>query len=167
MSDWNYSREESTFQLPPEGDYRIRIKSAEKALSTTGKDMLTLQFEVSGSTTIVYHNIVFMPDRPELTNRLLTQFFDAFPGIEEGNFTLQSWIGQVGGAKLKYDEYDGKQKMVVHYFLSKKRMEDLPAWVEPLKREEPLKKEASPSYNPYSENKNGFTDVASDDDFPW
>ena len=52
---WSYEREEQQFDIIPEGVYRIRIKSAEKAVSRSGKDMLALQFDVSGQTRILYH----------------------------------------------------------------------------------------------------------------
>ena len=74
---WSYKREErSGFTPIAEGDYRIRIRSADKAVSKSGRDMLALQFDVSGSNQILYHYIVFLDDRPEITNRMLTQFFD-------------------------------------------------------------------------------------------
>ena len=54
---WNYKREESDrkFEPIPEGDYRIRIRSADKAVSKSGRDMLALQFDVSGSNQILYN----------------------------------------------------------------------------------------------------------------
>lgn len=125
---WEYKREESQFQQLPEGRYRIRIKSADKAISKNGNDMLALQFEVSGSNQILYHYIVFMDDRPELTNRLLTQFFDSFPGIPEGDFNMNNWIGKVGACQVKHDD-DGRAKL--HYFLSGKQADALTPWKEP------------------------------------
>ena len=50
---WEFKREETQFQVLPEGQYRIRIKSADKAISKSGNDMLALQFEVSGSNSIL------------------------------------------------------------------------------------------------------------------
>ena len=125
---WEYKREESQFQQLPEGRYRIRIKSADKAISKKGNDMLALQFEVSGSNQILYHYIVFMDDRPELTNRLLTQFFDSFPGIPEGDFNMNNWIGKVGACQVKHDD-DGRARL--HYFLSGKQADAVAPWKEP------------------------------------
>lgn len=122
---WEYKREEAQFKQLPEGDYRIRIRSAEKAISKKGNDMLALQFDVSGSSQILYHYIVFMDDRPEITNRLLTQFFDSFDSIPEGDFDMRKWIGKAGACKVRHDE-DGRAK--IHYFLSGKRAEALPPW---------------------------------------
>ena len=128
---WQYKREEKTFEQIPEGNYRVRIKQADKAMSKKGNDMLTLQLEVSGSKQILYHYITFMDDKPEITNRMLTQFFDAFPGIPEGDFNMKNWIGKVGACKVKHEEYNGNMQAKVHYFISADRQKDLPPWKEP------------------------------------
>lgn len=128
---WSYKREEREFPLVPEGDCRIRIKSADNAISKKGNDMLTLQFTVSGSGLTLFHYITFMDDKPEVTNRMLTQFFDAFPGIPEGDFNMQNWIGKVGACKVKHEDYDGKPSAKIHYFISGKRADELPPWKEP------------------------------------
>ena len=130
---WSFKREESQFKVLPEGQYRIRVKSADKAISSNGNDMLALQFEVSGSNTILYHYIVFLDDRPEITNRMLTSFFDSFKDIEEGDFNMQNWIGKVGACKVKHDEYNGNTTAKISYFIRKDKQGDLPPWQEPEK----------------------------------
>lgn len=134
---WSYKREESIKFAPlPEGDYRIRIRSADKATSKTGRDMLALQFDVSGSNSILYHYIVFLDDKPEITNRTLTQFFDSFSDIPEGDFNMRNWIGKVGACKVKHEEYNGDMTAKIHYFISGKRKDALPMWKEPPNSEE-------------------------------
>lgn len=130
---WNYSREENTgFSTTiPEGRHRIRVKDAEKAVSKSGNDMLILQFEVSGYNGVIYHYIVFMPDKPEITNKNLTQFFDAFDGIDEGDLNTQHWIGKVGACTVKHEEYNGNISAKVQYFIRTDKQGDLPAWKEP------------------------------------
>lgn len=130
---WNYQRDESAgeFKPIPEGLHRIRIKSAEKAVSKMGKDMLTLQFEVSGYNSKLFHYIVFLPDRPEITNRNLTQFFDAFPGIADGDFNTNNWVGKVGACRINHEEYNGRQNAKVKYFLKADKQGTLPPWKEP------------------------------------
>ena len=129
---WNYQREESTgFKPIPEGNHRIRIASAEKAQSKTGKDMLRLKFDVSGHSGYLFHNIVFLPDRPEITNGNLTRFFDSFKDIGDGNFNLQSWVGKVGAATVIHEEYNGDTQARIKYFIHKDKQADMPAWVEP------------------------------------
>lgn len=125
---WEYKREENEFRQLPEGRYRIRVRSAEKAISKNGNDMLVLQFEVSGSNQILYHYIVFMDDRPEVTNRMLTQFFDAFKDIPDGDFNLNNWVGKVGACQVKHDDAD---RAKLHYFLRGRQADELPPWKEP------------------------------------
>ena len=129
---WEFKREESSgFNTKiPEGKHRIRIKAAEKAQSKTGNDMLVLQFDVSGFAQTIYHYIVFLADRPEITNRNLTQFFDSFGGIAEGDFNLAHWIGKVGACTIKHEEYNGNINAKVGYFLAADKQGDLPPWKE-------------------------------------
>lgn len=129
--EWNFQREERKFAPLPEGRYRIRIKSAEKAVSKSGNDMLALQFAVSGSNSTLFHYIVFMPDRPEITNRMLTQFFDSFKDIEAGNLNMATWIGKVGACTVKHEEYNDDIKAKIGYFIPADKQGDLPAWKEP------------------------------------
>lgn len=132
---WEYKREEQQFELVPAGKHRIRVKSVEKAQSKNGNDMLTFQFEVSGNKGLLYHYIVFMNDRPEITNRMLTSFFDAFPGIPDGDFNLNNWIGKVGACQVKHEEYNGNNQAKIHYFIKADKQDDLPPWKEPDGRE--------------------------------
>lgn len=128
MSDWNFKREEQQFEIIPEGKHRIRIASAEKVVSKNGRDMLSLKFDVSGYSGSLFNNIVFLEDRPEITNRILTQFFDSFKDIREGDLNTQNWIGKVGACMVKHEEYNGKLQARVSYFIGKDQQEDLPAW---------------------------------------
>lgn len=124
--EWNYQREESTFEEIPVGEHRVRIADAEKAISKNGNDMLVLTLDVSGYKSRLWHYVVFMPDHPEITNRNLTSIFDSF-GIADGDFNLANWKGKVGACMTKQDEFGAK----VRYFLSKKKQEKLPPWQEP------------------------------------
>lgn len=127
--NWNFQRVEQKFEQLAVGKYRLRIKNAEKAVSrNTSNDMLIVTFEVSGGKHTLMHYIPFLPDKPEITNRMLTQFFDSF-GID-GNFNLATWKGKVGGCQTKMEEYNGKERAKISYFLTKKQQEELPAWQE-------------------------------------
>ena len=128
---WSYKREEQKFPIVPEGPHRIRIKAADKAISQKGNDMLALQFTVSGSGLTLFNYITFLDDRPEITNRMLTSFFDAFPDIEEGDFNMQNWIGKVGACNVKHEDYNGSPSAKSNYFIKSSRQSELPPWVEP------------------------------------
>ena len=125
---WDFKREENQFKPIPEGKYRVRIKEADKAVSKNGNDMLVLQLEVSGQKSILYHYIVFLVDKPEITNRMLTQFFDSFKDIPEGDFNMSQWVGKVGACTVKHDD-EGRAK--VGYFINVNKQAELPAWKEP------------------------------------
>lgn len=125
--EWKFERVENKFEALPVGRYRLRIKDAEKAVSVnSGNDMLIINFEVSGSKQTLRHYIPFLADKPEVTNRMLTQFFDSF-GIDD-DFNLTGWIGKCGGCQTKMEQYNGEDKARINYFLSKRQQEELPAW---------------------------------------
>lgn len=129
---WSYNREESSnFELIPEGKHRIRVRSAEKSVSKSGNDMLVLQFDVSGYTSRLYHYITFMADKPEVTNRLLTQFFDSFKDIPEGDLNTAHWIGKVGACTIKHEEYNGSMTAKIGYFIKAERQYEILPWTEP------------------------------------
>lgn len=121
---WQFKREERQYEELPEGRYRVVIESAEMAISQNGNDMLVLKLAVSGTNTHLWNYITFLEDRPEITNRMLTQFFDSF-GIDDGDFNLAGYIGKFGGVNVKHDE-DGRAR--INYFLSKSQQEQLPPW---------------------------------------
>ena len=124
--DWKFERVEQKFEQIKVGDHRVRIKEVSKQISQNGRDMIKLVFDVSGTNLLLYNYIVFMDDRPEITNRKLTQLFDSF-GIEDGNFNLNSWVGKVGAVNVKHDE---EERAVVNYYINKNRQQNLPPWVE-------------------------------------
>lgn len=123
--EWKFKREESFDEIPV-GEHRVRIADADKAISKNGNDMLVLTLDVSGHKSRLWYYVVFLPDRPEITNRNLTAIFDSFD-IPDGDFNLANWKGKVGACVTKQDEFGTK----VRYFLSRKKQESLPPWKEP------------------------------------
>lgn len=128
---WQYQREETQdFEQVPEGKHRIRVKSVEAAQSKAGNDMLAFQFDVSGINATLYYYIVFLNDRPEITNRMLTGFFDGFKDIKEGDFKFANWIGKVGACVVAKDKNDPTRTRL-SYFIKADKQGDLPPWKEP------------------------------------
>lgn len=127
---WDYQREEQHFEPLPEGRYRIRVRSVEKAMSSKGNDMLVFQFDVSGSNKVIYYYLVFMADRPEITNGKLTQFFDSFKDIKDGDFNTAHWVGKVGACMIKHEDYQGEKRERISYFIKADKQGDLPPWKE-------------------------------------
>lgn len=133
--DWNYEETKSDFEPEqiPNGDYRLVIRGAEKAMSKDiikPKKMIKLKLGVSGYAKSLYHYIVFLPDNREVTNRNLTNFFRSF-GIEGGNFNLDSYLGKEGAGRIEIDS-NGYEK--VKYFLEGNMKDRLPAFAPPAKK---------------------------------
>lgn len=157
MAAWEYKREESNnFEVIPEGKHRVRIDKAERTVSKSGKDMIALTLAVSGYNSSIFHYIVFLPDRPEITNRNLTQLFDAFTGITPGDFDVSHWEGKAGACVVKHEEYNGNTNAKVRYFLKADKAKDLPEWKEPSNST----KEPAPTESPVG---NGFVNVSESD----
>lgn len=126
---WQFKHTETEYPVIPEGDYRVVIVGADKAVSkTSGNDMLVLKMQVSGYKSNVFAYIPFLDDRPEITNRILTQMFECF-NIEEGNFDLNSYLGKGGGVHVKNEEFNGKESAKFGYFLRRRKVDSLPPFV--------------------------------------
>ena len=133
--DWNYEETKSDFESEqiPNGDYRMIIRGAEKAMSkdtVNPKKMIKLKLGVSGYAKNIYHYIVFLPNNREITNRNLTNFFRSF-GIQGGNFNLDSYLGKEGAGRVEIDS-NGYEK--VKYFLEGTMKDRLPAFAPPAKK---------------------------------
>lgn len=143
MSNWSdYQREERP-RLEP-GDYRVEIVSVEEATSSKGNHMLVIGVRPNGSTITIKHYIV----KNEYFNRNMTEFFDAF-NIDEADFTLPTWVGAVGAARLKEDD---KGYLKVGWFINQRKAESLPAWVGAMPQRQELVK---------------LEEVEDDGDLPW
>ena len=132
MVNWNFNAadyEEQSFKPIPVGDHRVRIASAEEQTSGAGNQMIVLQLEVSGYSSKIFHNLVLLKDNPKLVNQKLGELWNSF-GIPQGNFNLQSWVGKVGAAKVKHEEWNSETRARVAYFINRERQDKLPAWQE-------------------------------------
>ena len=133
MVNWNFNAadyEEQSFKPIPVGDHRVRIASAEEQISSSGRQMIKLVLNVSGYNATIWHFIVFMPENQKLTNQKLGELWNSF-GIPQGNFDLNTWVGKVGAAKVKHEDYNGEPNAKIAYFISKDRQDKLPVWKEP------------------------------------
>lgn len=132
MVNWNFNAsdyEQTTFKPIPVGEYRVRIASAEEQTSSKGRQMIKLVLDVSGYSSTIWHYIVFMPENVKLTNQKLGELWNSFD-IPQGNFNLQSWVGKVGGAKIKHEMYEGETSPKIAYFISRDRQDKLAPWQE-------------------------------------
>jgi hypothetical protein len=128
--DANQYDANKTFELIPVGDHRVRIETVEEQISkNTGYEMFKLTLSASGYGSKLFHYVIFMPDRPEITNQNLGTIFDSF-GIQQGNMNIYEWQGKVGAARVKHEQYDGKPQAKIAYFLLRSKQDDLPPWQE-------------------------------------
>lgn len=154
---WNFNAndyEENSFAPLPVGDHRVRIANAEEKKSNNGNDMVVLTLDVSGHSSSLWYYLVFMPDNPQMTNQKLGQIFDSF-GITPGDMNIQNWLGKVGGARVKHEKYNGEDTAKVAYFLSRAKVDKLPAWQD------------SPGKASVTGGSAGFTEIPSDDSLPF
>lgn len=131
--EWNFDAnqyDEKDFTALPVGEYRVRVKAVERLISkNSGNEMIKLTLTVSGSNSYLFNHIVFMQNDPAKTNQMLGVFFNSFgmtPDMNENN-----WVGKVGACRVKHEEYNGEMRAKVAYFLTRKKQETMPPWVEP------------------------------------
>ena len=136
MANWKYNPENynaSGFGLIPEGNYRVRIESALEKTSRSGKDMIELTLAVSGYNSKIWYYLVFdssSEQMTQMTDQRLGSIYDSFR-IEPGDFNMDNWEGQTGGAHIRQRADDsGTMRSEVSYFLSHKKVDALPEWIE-------------------------------------
>lgn len=137
--NWNFNADdyqEMSFEPVPVGDHRVRIEDAEEQVSqSSGNQMIKLTLKASGCLSKLFHYLVFMPDKPELTNQKLGEVFESF-GITPGNLNIETWKGRVGGCRVKHEIYEGEPKAKISYFLTRPKQENLPPWSEEVKKDD-------------------------------
>lgn len=129
--NWNFNANDvdESFPIIPIGDHRVRIASAEETTSSSGNDMIKLSLDVSNFPGKLFYYLVFLPNNTTMTNTNLKRLWNSFE-IETGNMNTASWVGKVGAARVKHEEYNGDQTARISYFIERKKQDKLPAWVE-------------------------------------
>ena len=122
MGNWDdYRRAEQEEKAT--GKMRCVIVDVEDTVSkSSGNPMIVVTVRPSGSNFKVKNYIV----KNEYFNRNMTQFFDAFPEIGDGNFNFLEWVGAEGAADFVVDDDD---YLKVKRFISADRAADLPPFV--------------------------------------
>lgn len=152
---WNYNPnqyEERSFSIIPEGDHRVRISEVTERSFNSGNEGFEVVLEVSGHSGKLWYYLVLNPANEKQTNQRLGAFFNSF-GIANTNLAAYpSWVGKVGAAKVKHEEYNGKMSAKVQYLISKSKQDTLPPW---------KGNGASPA--PVNTDANGFVEVDEDE----
>lgn len=155
--NWNFNsgdyEEQVGFKPIPVGEHRVRIASAEEQTSSKGNQMIKLVLDVSGYNSTIWHFLVFLPDNPKLVNQKLGELWNSF-GIAQGDFNLNGWVGKVGAAKVKHENYDDAPQPKIAYFIARHRQDSLPAWAEP-------------SNGGFKNSTATFEDISQDEELPW
>lgn len=122
--------EEKDFSILPAGDYRVRISDVTEKTFKSGSTGLEIIFDVSGKSSRLWYYLTFNGDA-KAVNQRLGQFFESF-GITNTNVNAYaSWVGKIGGVRVKHEDYNGERTAKVRFVLNKKTQDRLPAWVEP------------------------------------
>lgn len=120
MAEWNYQREEREDSAKVTGRLRCVITDVEETESkSSGLPMIVVSVRPSGTVFKVKSYIV----KNDHFNRNMTQFFDAFPEIGDGNFDFLTWVGCEGAAMFDLDD---RGYMKVKYWIDAVRAESIP-----------------------------------------
>jgi len=125
MGNWDsYRREESDRNSAIVGKRRVVITDASEGVTganskVPGTPQIIIKLRPSGCRFSITYRI----QKNDYFNRKMTEFFDAFPEITDGDFNFLSWIGCEGAAMLK-EGNNGYTE--VNYFLDPVRAADLP-----------------------------------------
>ena len=134
MGNWDsYRREESERASAITGKRRVVIVSAEEGVTganskAPGTPQIIIKVRPSGCKFTVTYRI----QKNDWFNRKMTEFFDAFPEIMDGDFNFLAWVGCEGAAMFK-EGNNGYTE--VQYFIDPVRAADLP----PFEGEKPEK----------------------------
>lgn len=132
MIQWNYDSKDykdATFKPVPVGDHRVRIEEAEETTSKAGNPMIKMTLKASGHNGKLFYYMVFDPANRQMTNKKLGDIYESFQ-IPEGTMELLYWIGKVGAAHIKHEDYEGKPTARIAWFLTRRKQDGLPPWQE-------------------------------------
>lgn len=124
------SYKENTFTILPEGDHRVRIAEVKERTFNSGNEGFEITLDVSGHGSKLWYYLVLNTSDAQKTNQKLGSFFNCF-GIT--NYALNAytqWVGKVGAARVKHEEYNSKVSAKVQYLISKSKQDALPPWRE-------------------------------------
>ena len=152
--NWNYDANdynENSYVVIPEGVHRARISEAKATTFSTGREGIAITFDISGYSSKVFYNLVFMPEDKAQTNQKLGSLFNSFD--IQPSMDLNTWVGKVGAICVKHRDYNGEKQANCNYCVNRKKQESLPAWKEPLSGGSTQEAPAQPApatYNPFA-----------------
>lgn len=131
MANWNFDPsqyEERNFELVPVGDYRVRVADVVEKTFKSGNSGYEITLDVSGHASKVWFYLVLDPGNPQQTNQRIGEFFNSFGITNPSMGTGKQWIGSVGAARIKHEEYNGNKSAKVAYLIARNRQDKLDPW---------------------------------------
>lgn len=131
MAEWNFDPtqyNETTFQVIPVGDHRVRITDVAERQFKSGNEGYEITLEVSGYNSRLWYYLVLERSNPAQTNQRLGEFFDCFGITNYALGTGKQWIGAAGAVRVKHEEYNGTTGAKVAFCIARKNQDKLPPW---------------------------------------
>lgn len=122
MTNWVYNANdysERNFELIPEGDHRVRIKSVEEKLFSSGNEGFEIMLDVAGYESKLWYYLALDPREPQKTNQRIGMFFDSFAIRDYDLAHYNDWVGCDGAVRVKHNMYKGKMSASVIFCLSR------------------------------------------------
>ena len=125
MGNWDtYRREENERASAITGKRRVVITEATEGVTGAGSKVPgTPQIIIKLRPSGCRFNVTYRIQKNDYFNRKMTEFFDSFPEITDGDFNFLAWTGCEGAAMLK-EGNNGYTE--VAYFIDPVRAVDLP-----------------------------------------
>lgn len=152
MANWTYNAndyQEHDYSIIPEGNYRVRIDDVVEKVFRSGNEGYEIVLEVSGHSGKLWYYLVLDRSNEQMTNQKIGAFFSCFGITNTALGNGQQWIGKVGGARVKHEEYNGSTRAKVHYLLSKSKQDELPPWQGKVATAQPVPVEVSDDELPF------------------
>ena len=122
MANWTYNANDYTarnFELIPEGDHRVRIKSVIEKVFSTGNEGFEITLDVPGYNSKLWYYLILDPTEPAKTNQRLGMFFDSFNICDFDLSHFENWIERDGAVRVKHNIYNGSKTANVLFCLSR------------------------------------------------
>lgn len=129
MAVWTYNSSDYTarnFELIPEGDHRVMIKSVEEKMFSSGNEGFEITLDVSGYESKLWYRLVLDHRDPQKTNQRIGMFFDSFAIRDVDLSHYEDWVGRDGAVRVKHNMYNGKMSANVIFCLSRSQQTKFP-----------------------------------------